>query len=135
MKEMTTEIAEKNGVVAAMCCQHCSHYTGTAPCSGDCSKLKCRTYSTDVCNEYLGNNEIDGKKLAEDFAAAFADAADARDGTAHDMNGKIIHAGDRVEYRGCRFDVDEISDSRHVFLLDDYSNSIEADPKECEIID
>lgn len=120
MKEMTTEIAEKNGVVAAMCCQHCSHYTGTGPCEGDCSELKCRTYSTDVCNKYHGNNEID-------------DAADERDETAHDANGEAIFVGARVEYRGGTFDVEEISDSRHIFLIDDYGNSIEADPKECEV--
>ena len=57
MKEMTTEIAEKNGVVAAQCCQHCSHYSPTAPCKGDCSKLGCWTFATDVCNHYHGNNE------------------------------------------------------------------------------
>lgn len=56
LADMTPEVADKNGVVAAMCCQHCYHYAGTTPCAGDCAKLKCRTYSTDVCKHYSHDN-------------------------------------------------------------------------------
>lgn len=56
-KEMTEEVADKNGVVAAMCCLHCSHFWSDSRSSGSCNKLDCRTYNTDVCKHYHGNNE------------------------------------------------------------------------------
>ena len=63
-KDMTEDVADKNGVVAAMCCMHCSHFWSdsnksgiTNAVGGTCNKLDCRTYITDVCKHYHGNNE------------------------------------------------------------------------------
>lgn len=51
-EEMTDEVAEKNGVVAAMCCLHCSHFRCDSPQKGVCKHLKCKTFTTDVCKHY-----------------------------------------------------------------------------------
>ena len=51
--EMTTEIAEKNNVVAAECCAWCSHHKDiNVVNSVFCKLLHCTSYCTDVCNKY-----------------------------------------------------------------------------------
>ena len=55
--KMTEEVANKEGVVAAMCCEHCSHFEGRNHGSGVCKRLKCQSFSTDICKNYHGNNE------------------------------------------------------------------------------
>lgn len=56
-EEMSDEVAEKNGVVAAMCCLHCSHFRCDSPQKGVCKHLNCKTFTTDVCKHYHGTNE------------------------------------------------------------------------------
>lgn len=51
-----------------------------------------------------------------------------------DSNGIEVEEGDRVEYDGGEWDVDQIEDLNHIWIIDDYSNEKEVNPNDCTIL-
>lgn len=51
-----------------------------------------------------------------------------------DSDGIEIEIGDRVEYDGCEWDVSQIEDLNHIWIIDDYSNEKEVNPNDCTIL-
>lgn len=50
---MTEEIIKENNVVMGVCCSNCKYFTKNGYNDGDCEKLQCSTYDTDVCKNYV----------------------------------------------------------------------------------
>lgn len=51
--EMAENVAEVNNVVAGAVCLHCEHFRSCdSGDEGNCERLKCRTFKTDVCDHY-----------------------------------------------------------------------------------
>ena len=51
-----------------------------------------------------------------------------------DSDGIEIEIGDRVEYDGGEWDVNQIEDLNHIWIADDYGNENEVNPNDCTLL-